>query len=198
MGGPQSEVQLVTTSELINRWCTQLPLGHQGRELLPHYPPVSPDTASKPTLPCWLINGAHVLITDRWQRQRLDPPAPRSPSSSWPPKSSSTMRASLSPWNSPQSSRRGFGSVFIQELWARSKRIRFDLSGYLQHWGCCTWTRSALQPPHDPTWHKPGVKLGCLNWQTQGTLRSSRRDSLSSHCYLVRWRQQVSGRGSSY
>ncbi len=32
LGGPQSEVQLETTSEVINRWCTQLPLGHQDRK----------------------------------------------------------------------------------------------------------------------------------------------------------------------
>lgn len=52
LGGPQSEVQLETTSELINRWCTQRPLGHQSQDLdVVTLPPFTLNAAPSPSSP---------------------------------------------------------------------------------------------------------------------------------------------------
>lgn len=52
LGGPQSEVQLETTSELINRWCTQRPLGHQSQDLdVVSLPPFTLNAAPSPSSP---------------------------------------------------------------------------------------------------------------------------------------------------
>lgn len=88
LGGPQSEVQLGTTSEVINRWRTQLPLGHQDGESGPQCSLSTPLLPSMLLLPCWLINGAHVQITDCLPKDtKADlPPSPSiSCHSSWAP-----------------------------------------------------------------------------------------------------------------
>lgn len=65
LGGLQPVVQLESTLEVINRWSTRLPpQGISAETPGPQYS-VASVLLCTAQLPCWLINGAHVLPSNQ-------------------------------------------------------------------------------------------------------------------------------------